>query len=108
MLLHVRAETRRAAFELDLPDEAALHERIKAIINRRVGNLRHRLFRADENFLGGRMIAFLRDHVVNVLALRREPKAAGVQPFAEILVWFFLDRVHGKGKISRNTKSVKI
>ena len=88
MLLHVRAEPRRAAFELHLTDEAALHERIEAVINRRVGNLRHRLFCADENFLRRRMIALVHDHVVDMLALRREAEAARAQPFGQVMPCF--------------------
>jgi hypothetical protein len=108
MLLHVRAKARRAAFKLHLPDEATLHERIQTIINRRVRNLRHRLFRADENFFRRRMIALLHDHVIDVLALRRETKAAGVQPLAEFAAQFFLDHAHRKGKINMNPSCVKI
>ena len=88
MLLHVRAKPRRATFQLNLADEAALHERIEAIINRRVRNLRHRAFRADENLLRRRMVALLHDHVVNMLALRRETKAARAQPFSQVMLGF--------------------
>lgn len=108
MLLHVRAKPRRAAFELDLANKTALHERIETIINRRMGNLRHRLLRADENFLGGRMIALLHDHVINVLALRREAKTAGGQSRAEIIICFSLDCIHGKAKIAVSHEPVKI
>ena len=93
---------------LDLPDETAFHERVEAIVNGRVGNLRHRAFGADENFLCRRVIAFLHDHVIDVLALRREPKAAGVQSFTEILTGFFLDYAHRINKISMGLNRVKI
>ena len=88
MLLHVRAKPRCASFKLDLPDEAALHERIKAIVNRRVRNLRHRPFRADENFLRRGMVAFLDDHVIDVLALRRETETARAQPLGQVMLCF--------------------
>ena len=108
MLLHVRAKSRRATFELNLPDETTFYKCIEAVINRRVGNFRHRAFGADENFLCRRVIAFLHDHVIDVLALRREPKAAGVQSFTEILTGFFLDYAHRINKISMGLNRVKI
>jgi hypothetical protein len=43
-----------------------------------------------------------------VLALRREPKAAGVQSFTEILTGFFLDYAHRINKISMGLNRVKI
>ena len=88
MLLHVRAKSRRATFELNLPDETTFYKRIEAVINRRVGNFRHRAFGADKNFLRRRMVALLHDHVIDVLALRRETKAAGVQPFGQAVLRF--------------------
>jgi len=88
MLLHVRAEPRRSAFQLDLADEAALHERVEAVIDRCMGNFRHRLFCADENFLRRRMIALVHDHVINVLALRRETETAGAQPLGQVMLRF--------------------
>ena len=36
------------------------------------------------------MVALLRDYVIDVLALRRETKAAGAQPFGQVLLGFAL------------------
>ena len=108
MLVHVRAETRRTAFELNLADEAAFYKRIETVINRRVGNLRHLSLGADENLLGGRVIALVEQHVIDLLPLRREPETAGVQPCAEFVADIFLDRAHDTGKIYVNPKRVKI
>jgi hypothetical protein len=91
MLLHVRAEAGCAAFQLHLTDQAAFREGIEAVVNRRVRNLRHRLLGADKNFLGGRMVALVQDYVINMLALGREPKAAGAQPFGQVLLGFAVD-----------------
>jgi hypothetical protein len=43
-----------------------------------------------------------------VLPLRREPKAAGIQPLAEFAAQFFLDHAHRKGKIDVSPDLVKI
>ena len=64
----------------------ALHQRIEAVIDRRVGNLRHRLLGADENLLGGRMVALVEQHVIDLLALRREAQAGRTQLFGQVLV----------------------
>ena len=88
MLLHVRTKPRRAAFQLHLANEAAFHERVEAVVNRRMGNFRHRLLRAHENFLRRRMVALLHDHVIDVLALWRETKAARAQLFSQVLLGF--------------------
>ena len=108
VLLHVRAEARRAAFQLDLADEAAFHERVERVVNSGVGNIRHRLFGANVNFIRRRMVALVLDHVIDAATLRRETKAAGVQPFTEFTAQFFLDRAHCKVKISASLKLVKI
>ncbi len=73
-----------------LPRQAAFHQRIEAVINRRVGNLRHLLFGADENFLGGRMIALLQQHVIDLLALRREAQTGRAQLFGQVLFVFVM------------------
>lgn len=85
MLVHVWTKSRRAAIQLHLPDKPAFHERIKRVVDRRMRNFRHLLFRADKNFVGGRMVALLHQHVINALALRRETKAARVQTLAKII-----------------------
>lgn len=53
------------------------------------------------------MIALVQNHVINVLALRRETKTARVQPLAEILIQFFLNRAH-KIKLEAKPSAVKI
>ena len=62
---------------MNLPGQPAFDQRVEAIVNRGVGNLRHRALGADEDLLGGRMIALLQQHVIDLLPLRREPQAAG-------------------------------
>ena len=89
MLVHVRAEARRAAVQRDLPDQPAFYQRVEAIVNRGVGNLRHLFFGADKNFLGGRMVALVQQHVINLLPLRRETKAARAQPFSQVAFRLF-------------------
>ena len=86
MLLHVRAEARRTAFQLNLAEEAAFHERVQRVIDGGVRNFRHRLFNAHKDFLRRGMVAFVENHVIDVLPLRRETEAARVQPLAEFIV----------------------
>src|SRR5271169_1557306 len=72
MLVHVRAITRRAALQRDLPGQAAFSECIEAVIGRGVGNLRHLPLGTNEDLLGGRMIALVQQHGIDLLALRRQ------------------------------------
>src|ERR1017187_10350114 len=51
VIRHVRAEARRAALHVDLPRQAAFHQRVETIVNRRVRNFRHRALGADKNLL---------------------------------------------------------
>ena len=52
------------------------------------------LFGADENLLRGRMIALLQQHVIDVLALRREPEPARVQAFGQLPIQFVVAGGH--------------
>ena len=88
VFVHVWTIARRATIQSNLPREAAFHERIEAIINGRVGNFRHRFFGAHENFFRRRMIALVAQHVINLLALRRETQAGRAQLFSQVLVVF--------------------
>lgn len=101
MLLHVRAKTRCPAVHRDLAGHPRAHQRIQAIINRRHRNLRHAPLGANENFLSRGMIALLHQDVIDLTALRREAKAARGEPFAQMLIRFFmLDAGHSTGKLS--------
>ena len=86
VLVHVRAEARCAAIHSNLPDETTLHQCIETIIDRGVGNLRHRLLGTDENLLRSRMIALVQQHVIDLLALGREAQAGGAQLFRQVLL----------------------
>src|ERR1035437_7916908 len=88
MLLHVRAKARRAAFELDLAHEAALYQRVEAVINRGHGNVGHGLFGPDENLLRRWMVALLQQHVIDLLPLRRETETARAQPLGQMALNF--------------------
>lgn len=94
MLFHVRTKPRRAALQLDLLNKPALHQSVERVVNRCVGNFRHLLFGADENFISRRMVALLQQHVVNALALRRKTKAARVQTLAELGALPLFDYTH--------------
>ncbi len=60
------------------------------------GELRLRGRKVDHE---GMMVALLDEHLVNVLALRRGPEAAGRQPLGQMVVRFFLFPGHGTRKL---------
>ena len=65
------------------------------------------VFGADEDLLGGRMIALLQQHVIDLLALRREPEPARGQALGQIAAHFVLDHpAHGTGKINPSPELV--
>ena len=68
--------------------EAALYQGIEAVVNRGHGNVRRPTFDADENLLGGRVIALLQQHVINMLALRRGAQTARAQPLVQAVLDF--------------------
>lgn len=84
MLVHVRAKASRPAVQSDLPHKAGFHERIQAVIDRRMRNFRHLLFRTDKNFIRRGMIALVLQHVINLLPLRRKTETVRRQAMAEI------------------------
>ena len=109
MLAHVRAKTGGSAVDVHLARHAALDEGIEAIVDRGHGDIRHLMLGADENFLGGRMIPLLDEHIIHVLALRGEPKAARGELPAQVFIQFFMfDSGHFFGKLWLLPGSVKI
>lgn len=107
VLVHVRAKARCAAIQRDLPGQPALYQRVEAVVNRGHGNIRHGLFGPDEDLLGGRVIALLQQHVVNVLALRRGPESARRQAFIQVSAHrFLLDQAHATGTLDPPPASV--
>ena len=94
VLVHVGTKSRRAPVELHLADQAAFDKCIQAIIDRGMGNLRHRAFGADKNFLRSRMIALLEQDIIDLLALRRGPQAACGQARAQVAAGLLFDGVH--------------
>jgi hypothetical protein len=61
----------------------AFHQSIETIVNGRYGDVRQGLFGSHEDLLGGWMIWFLEEHIINVLTLCREPQAACCQPLVK-------------------------
>lgn len=94
MLVHVGAEAGGATIERDLAYQARLHERVEAVIDRGMGNLRHLFFGTDKDFVSSGMIALLHEDVIDLLALGRKTKAVRRQPPAEILIGCLLHRFH--------------
>jgi len=86
MFAHVRAKTGRAAFERNLANDTALHQRVQAIVNCGHGNIGHGPLGAHKNGLGRGMIPLGQQNLVHLLALRRKPKAAGRQALVQRMV----------------------
>ena len=98
MLAHVRAKPGGAAVELHLAHKAALYQGIEAVVNRGHGNVRGPAFDADEDLLGGRVVALFHQHAVNVLTLRGGAQAARAQPFGQaVLDLAVAGGLHGGG-----------
>jgi hypothetical protein len=71
-----------------------------------VGNVRHRFFCAHENFVGRRMIAFVQQHVINLLTLRREAQTRRAQLLGQVLLILMMDaRFHQKKINARKCRS---
>ena len=95
VLVHIRTKPRRASVNRHLPRQTRFHQRIEAVVNRRVRNFRHRFFRADENFFRRRMIALRQQHVINLLTLRRQAQTRRAQLFRQVqFVWMCFARFH--------------
>jgi hypothetical protein len=69
---------------MNLPRQATFHERIEAVINCGVGDLRHRFLRTTEDFFRRGMIALVKQHVINAPTLGREAETARRQPLAQL------------------------
>jgi hypothetical protein len=68
--LEVSAVAGRAALEVHLTDEIALHEGFEAVVNGGKGDRGHLGANASVHFVGGGVIAFLQESAINHLALR--------------------------------------
>ena len=90
VLLHIRTKPRRAAVNRDLPRQSTLHQRLETIVDSRHRNLRHHFFRAHENLICRRMIAFAQQHVIHLPTLLREPKAAIRKARVQLALNFFI------------------
>jgi hypothetical protein len=90
-----------------MADEAGLDQGIQAIIDRGHGDVRHVGLGADEDIFHRGVIALLQEDIINVLALRREPKAAGGQSLVEtaVLPGMIVLRTHINVPLSVKTTS---
>ena len=69
MFAHVGTKPRRAAIHRHLPRDAGTDERVEAVVNRGHRDIRHFAFGANEHLFGGRMIALVQQHIINLPAL---------------------------------------
>ena len=96
MFAHIRAKPRRPALDGYLPRNPAFDQRVQAIINGRHRNIWHLPLGSDKYFLGGRVVALLQEHRINVLTLRGKTKTACRQAFVQAQIRLvFAGRVHG-------------
>jgi hypothetical protein len=73
-----------------------------------VGNFRHRLLGAHEDFFRRRVVALVAQHVINLLALGRQTQTGGTQLFGQVLfVLVLAARLH-YGKFTGRKVQVKI
>ena len=72
MFPHIRAIAHCHPIQIDQAHQPAPYERVQAIINRGHGNIRHSFLGPHEDLLGGWVIAFLQQHVIDMLPLWRE------------------------------------
>ena len=86
MFPHIRAIAHCHPIQIDQAHQPAPYERVQAIIDRGHGNDGHGPLGPHENFLRRRVIALPQQHIINMLPLRRQAKAARRQSFAEPIV----------------------
>src|ERR1017187_3711895 len=102
VLPHIRAKPGRPPLQGHLPRHPTLHQGVQAIIDRRHRNLRHVPLRPYKHLLGRRMIPFLQEHSIDMLALRGKTKTAPREPFAQPAIAFYVCRpIHLPLKLTR-------
>ena len=89
MFGHIRTKTSRATIERHLPDQSALNQRVEAVIDRGHRNFRPVMFGPDKDLFGRRVVAFVQQHGVHLLALRGKTKPFSRQPRIEALIELF-------------------
>ena len=86
MLLHVRTKPGGSALDGHLAGQTAFDQRVQAVIHRGHRDVGHFALSSNEHFLGGRVVAFIEQHAVDVLALRSKSKPTRRQLLAETLI----------------------
>lgn len=86
VLVHVRAVARRRSLGVYLSHKATFYNGIKAVVDRRHGNIGHRLLCPQKDLIGGWMIEFAQQHGVDVFTLWRNPKPALPEPLLQEIV----------------------
>src|SRR5436190_18889034 len=66
MLRHIWTKAGCPSFEADMPDQAAMHEGVQAIIDRSHRNIRHALFGADKYLFGSGMVTVTNQNGVHM------------------------------------------
>jgi len=80
MLVHIWAIAHGRAIEVHFFDQAALHQKIQTVVNRGHGNIGQTFLGAHKNLFGCGMIAFLEEHLIDMLSLRSQAKSFQGQP----------------------------
>lgn len=99
VIFHVGTISGGPPINIDLAHKVALDQRIQAVINRRHRDVRVRLFGPHEYFLGGGMILFLEQGIVDMLALNGKAQAAGGQAFVQVTIARFVAIQIHEGRI---------
>jgi hypothetical protein len=83
VFVHVGTVAGGGAVQVDLPDQTALNQGVQTVVNRCHGDIRQTLPGAPINLVGGGVVSLLKQDLVNMTPLRREPKAiVGHPPIA--------------------------
>ena len=109
MFGHIRTKTSCATIECYLPNQPAFDQRIEAVIDSGHRNFRHVMFGPDKDLFGRRVVAFVQQHGVHLLALRGKTKPSGRQPRIEALIELFTwGHSHGNKILSSSRATVNI
>jgi len=92
MFLHVGTIARGSAFDVDLLDEAAFHQRVQGIVNSCDGNFRHVCLGPQIYVIRSGVVRLVQQGAIHMFTLRRHPHPA-VSQFARQIVVFLCRRL---------------
>lgn len=108
VLAEVRAVARRFAVEVDLADDAMLHECFEAVVNRGERDIWQAIFDPHEDIVGGRVVPLLLENAVNLLPLAGHAEARNFLRNLDFFRVFCVFADHGGGKLLANASQSRI